>query len=391
MNRRVLIECGVAETRAALLIDDVVWKFWFGPARGDEMSDKFPQAGRRFAGRVKAVDHSLNAAFIDIGHDRDAYLAVKPTNEAHIVEGALVEVEVKSPPRQGKGATLRFVKVTSDKTAPGRIAPFTDPAIEAAEILGADSGGEIIVDDGEASRMLKHAGLKHVAHEARPKSLFEENGLNQEFSGLFERTAALPGGGRIVIDEAQALTAIDVDTAGLNASSPVRLREKIGVAAMKEAIRQISLRNIGGHIVIDFPPLTGETQRKRFSERLKRELSKLDGAGAASFSKSGLFSFTTPHAMMSLLERFTEFDGAYPVSGRCFTLEASAKAAIRALEERLRAQPSAMLRLDVARALGDYLDARPAWRERLQAGYGGRFKFAIRDDLEERAFDLSEQ
>ena len=51
--KRLIVECGAAETRAALLKDDKVWKFWFGPARGDEASDNFPAAGRRFAASLR--------------------------------------------------------------------------------------------------------------------------------------------------------------------------------------------------------------------------------------------------------------------------------------------------------------------------------------------------
>ncbi|WP_425408644.1 ribonuclease E/G [Hyphococcus sp.] len=390
MKRRVIIECGVAETRGALLVDDVVWKFWFGPACGDETTDEFPLPGRCFAGQIKAVNRTLNGVFVDIGNGRDAFLPLQQANQSLLVEGAFIHAEVKSPPRQTKGAILRLLGASKQNARPGRIAPFTNAALEAAEALGA-LDADILVDDGASARLLKKAGFQHVAHESRPVSLFIDNGVEQDYSSLSYPETTLPGGGRIIIDETQALTAIDVDTAGLSASSPARLREKIGVAAAKEAIRQVSLRNIGGHIVIDFPPLKGETQRRRFQEQLKTELNALDGAGAASFSRSGLFSFTMPRSMPSLLERFTEAATVDPVSGRRFTVETCAKAAIRALENRLRVDSGVKLKVDMGAAVAEFIDLHSTWRARLAERYGERFHFMMKDNLEERAFDLTEQ
>ncbi|MBL4618753.1 MAG: ribonuclease E/G [Marinicaulis sp.] len=83
----------------------------------------------------------------------------------------------------------------------------------------------------------------------------------------------------MIIDEAQALTAIDVDSAGLTASSPTRLREKMAIAAGYEAAHQISLRNIGGHIAIDFPAMSGQGARERFNEHLKKAMASIEGGG----------------------------------------------------------------------------------------------------------------
>ncbi len=391
--KRLIIECGVAETRAALLVDDQVWKFWFGSARGDEALDNFPRAGRRFAGRVKTVDKSLNAAFVDLGPKTtggaDAFLALKKNNEAHCIDGALVEVEIKAPPRQSKGAALRFIAPLKEGM-PGRLPPVADAVVEAAQIIG-EAADEILVDDGAALRALQAAGFENVRHESHPVSLFAKFNADQDFDAAFDRIVSLQGGGRLVIDEAQALTAIDVDTGGLSASSPARLREKIAFAAAGEAMRQISLRNIGGHIVIDFPDIPGDAGRKRFQEHLRKMIVRLDGAGAASFSRSGLYSFTAPHQALSLLDRFTEEDAAAPVAGRRFTLEAGAKMAVAALERRLRSAPAAHFRLFTGAALAGYLSENDIWCARLTDRYGPRFDILTDDKTGDRSFDLTEQ
>ncbi len=387
--KRLVIECGVAETRAALLVEDQVWKFWFGPARGEEASDSFPRTGRRFAGRVKAVDKALNAAFVDLGDGGDAFLALKKKNEEHCIDGALIEVEIKAPPRQSKGAALRFIGPLKEG-GPGRLPPFEDAVVEAAQTIG-DAADEIVVDEGAALRALQAAGFENAHHESHLVSLFAKHGADQEFDAAFERIVSLQDGGRLIIDEAQALTAIDVDTGGLSASSPARLREKVAFAAAGEAMRQISLRNIGGHIVIDFPDIPGDAGRKRFQEHLRKMIVRLDGAGAGSFSRSGLYSFTAPHLALSLLDRFTEEDAAAPVAGRCFTLESAAKMAVAALERRMRSAPAARFRLSAGSALEDYISEKEKWRVRLTERYGPRFDIVTEDKTGDRSFDLTEQ
>lgn len=389
MTSRLLIECGVAQTRAACLIDDVVWKFWFGHARGDEADRGEPRAGCRYAGRVQRVDASLNAAFIDIGASRDGFLALTKRDNKTLAEGALVVVEIKSPPRQDKGATLRFVDTAPELSAPGPIGPAPDPVIEAVHAIGADAS-EIIVDSGEARVALNDAGIGNVIHESRPISLFETSGAERELVAALGRFALLRGGGRLVIDEAQALTSIDVDSAGLNASSSARLREKMAIAAAEEAARQISLRNVGGHVVIDFPPISSDTARARFQETLFQAMGKLDGARAMSFSKSGLFSLTLPHKVSSLLDQFTERHGSEPTPGRRFTVYNVAQTAIRALETRLRTDPSARLNLAVGKSVNDCLEMTPQWCNRLTARYGARFDIETDQTLEGRSFDISE-
>ncbi|WP_428409216.1 ribonuclease E/G [Hyphococcus sp.] len=387
--KRLIIECGVAETRAALLIDDVIWKFWFGSARGDEASDTFPRAGRRFAGRVKAVDNGLDAAFVDLGDGRDAFLALKKSNQDHCIDGALIEVEIKAPPRQSKGAALKFIGALKDGE-PGRLPPFQDAAVEAAETIGGDAD-EFLIDDGAALRALQAAGFENARHEAHPVSLFEKHEADQEFEAAFERAVPLSGGGRLIIDEAHALTAIDVDTGGLTASSPARLREKIAFAAAEESMRQVSLRNIGGHIVIDFPDIPSDAGRRRFQAHLKKTLARLDGAGAASFSRSNLYSLTAPHHALSLLDRFTEKADAEPIAGRRFTRDAAAKMAVAALERRLRAEPSKRFRLTAGADIRDRLSKNEKWLDRLTQRHGPRFDIFHDSQLGDRLFDLAQQ
>ena len=392
MTSQLLIECGVAETRACLIEQDEPVQFWFGPARGDEHLDVTPRAGRHYVARVMSVNASLNAAFLDIGDGRDAYLPLSKKYANDIHDGALIDVHVKSPPRQAKGALLRYVGVHGEKTdAPGVCGPATDAALETVRLIGAGVE-EILIDDGAAAAALKSSGVHaRIRYEAYSISLFESFSAEPALDSAFEPFVPIAGGGCLAIDETQALTAIDVDTDGLTASSPQRLREKIAIAAAHEAARQIRLRNIGGHIVIDFPSINSSAARKRFSEQLKQAMKDINGAGAFSFSKSGLYSFTVPHVMQSLSERFTEPTQTNPSPGRCFTTEWQAKSAIRKLEHQLSAARQNRFDLRLGGLVEGYIKAHASWTERLRERYSARFEIICDDAMEERGFDIAEQ
>ncbi len=388
----LVIECGAAQTRAALTEKGEVAQIWFGVALGDEQLDQLPHAGRQFLGRVTSIDTSLNAAFVDLSGGNVGYLALSKKLKPLLSEGAVIGVEIKSPPRQGKGAVLKFVSSEDSNSAPlGRCGVFESPVIEAVKAIGT-TAVEILVDDGLAVSGLRSQNDDvTITHYTDAKPLFEAYGVEAIIEETFERSIDLAGGGRLTIDETQALTAIDVDTAGLSASSPERLREKIAVAAAQESIKQIKRRNIGGHVVIDFPKLKSDISRKRFAEALQEMTRQIDGVSGFSFSKSGLFSMTVPHRFQSFRERFTEADSQSPIPGRQFTLEWQAHSALRKLEHRLRVAPAAQFDLRLGETLFNYVNAQKAWLSRLQERHSLRFSLILDETRVKSDFEISEQ
>jgi len=389
VKKRLIIECGVAETRAALTVDGQLLKLWFGPARGDEHRDTEPRENRHFVGKVTRVDVALNSAFVDLGNDTSGFMPLKPRYQKECNEGASIIVDVKSPPRQGKGAELRYIRTDTDKLPLGRVAPFDDAILEAVTVMG--DVDNIVVDDGRAAQALATAGYENIRHHSGTESLFDAEQISAELDGIFDRVVSLPGGGAVIIDETQALTAIDVDTGSLVASSSSRLKERTAFAAAEIIFRQISVRNIGGHVVIDFPSLSSDVVRSKFLTHLKSQADLIPGLKQASFSKSGLYSFTLPRHGLSLLDQFTEVSEAEPIAGRMFTVQSAAKIAVRALERALRSNPTQTTTLDVGRLIFDYLTGYPEWASRLRDRYGQRFEITESGNCEERSFDCREQ
>src|SRR6476620_12459947 len=96
--------------------------------------------------------------------------------------------------------------------------------------------------------------------------LFEAYGVDPVINGMLERRVDLPSGGYLVIDYAEALTVIDVNTGSFTGKGKAaRLEDtitKTNLEAAEEAVRQLRLRDIGGIIVIDFIDMARSRNRE---------------------------------------------------------------------------------------------------------------------------------
>ncbi len=103
--------------------------------------------------------------------------------------------------------------------------------------------------------------------------LFDTRGIEVELEKALSRTVYLPSGGYIVIDQMEALTAIDVNTGryiGRRSSDETILRTNL--EATREIVRQLKLRNIGGIIIIDFIDMARQADREKVYRTLREEL-----------------------------------------------------------------------------------------------------------------------
>ena len=134
----------------------------------------------------------------------------------------------------------------------------------------------VIVDDKETyERMLDLVGKiskrsrskVHLYEESIP--VYERFNVDRQIEQTFMRHVALPSGGEIVIDEVEALTAIDVNTGGHHNKSGndndnnKNFIYQVNVEAAKEIERQIKLRNLGGLIIIDFIDMKNPKDRRK--------------------------------------------------------------------------------------------------------------------------------
>jgi ribonuclease G len=106
--------------------------------------------------------------------------------------------------------------------------------------------------------------------------LFEAYGVDPVIEGMLERRVDLPSGGYLIIDYAEALTVIDVNTGSFTGKGKAaRLEDtitKTNLEAADEAVRQLRLRDIGGIIVIDFIDMARSRNREAVLKVLRKAL-----------------------------------------------------------------------------------------------------------------------
>ncbi len=125
--------------------------------------------------------------------------------------------------------------------------------------------------------------------------IFEEFGIQEELNKALKPKVWLKSGGYIVINQTEALVAIDVNT-GKYVGRTQRLEDtivKTNVDAIKEIVRQIRLRDLGGIIVIDFIDMDERKNRQRVMQALEEAL-RQDRAPskALAFNDFGLVAIT---------------------------------------------------------------------------------------------------
>jgi len=113
-----------------------------------------------------------------------------------------------------------------------------------------------------------------VLLEAR-KNLFEESNIDIEMKKVLKNTVWLKCGGYIVIDQAEALTAVDVNTGKYVGSTNLEDTVlKTNLDAAVEIARQLRLRNIGGIIIVDFIDMNSEEHQRQVLDVLEEEIRK---------------------------------------------------------------------------------------------------------------------
>ena len=123
--------------------------------------------------------------------------------------------------------------------------------------------------------------VERVVRYKEKAPLMEAFGVEQEIRSTIGRRVDLPSGGYLIFDYAEAFTVIDVNTGrfvgGRGKNSGGRLEDTItknNLEAVKEVVRQLRLRDIGGIIVIDFIDMANPKNRATVEEALRTELER---------------------------------------------------------------------------------------------------------------------
>jgi ribonuclease G len=367
-KRELLVSVDVGERRVAVLEDDRVAEVYL------ERPERRSIAGNIYLGQVDNVLPGMEAAFVEIGLEKNGFLYVDEIvgpelERGHgrriqdlISRGQTILVQAVKDPMKTKGARL-----TTQISLPGRFVVFVpqgeglgvsrrledDERSRLKEILrklAVKEGGVIVrtaaegasEDDIERDLVFLQRLWKSIQAKAKTASapeliyqeaelplrvtrdlftgdferalvdndqafkritgylkktsphmvervvryrdktpLMEAFGVDAEIKSTIGRRVDLPSGGYLIFDYAEAFTVIDVNTGRFvgsrGKSAGGRLEDTItknNLEAVKEVVRQLRLRDIGGIIVIDFIDMANPKNRKTVEDALREELER---------------------------------------------------------------------------------------------------------------------
>ena len=145
--------------------------------------------------------------------------------------------------------------------------------------------------------------VRRVKLYTKDTPLFDQFGLDAEINKALKSKVWLKSGGYIVINQTEALVAIDINT-GKYVGKTTRLEDtifKTNLDAIKEIVRQIRLRDLGGIIVIDFIDMDERKNRQKIMQALEEEMrSDRAPSKVLQFNDFGLVAITRKRVKQSL-------------------------------------------------------------------------------------------
>jgi ribonuclease G len=172
--------------------------------------------------------------------------------------------------------------------APALLVSELDIVLKTARDLFSDDVHEIVIDDrAQFDRLCRFVEMfmperaKDIIYYNDDEPIFDAYGIEDEIARALSRKVPLPSGGYLIIDEAEALTAIDVNTGRFVGKGSKDMEEtilKTNLEAVQEIAYQLRFRNIGGLIILDLidmeKPSNREKVRKTLDELLQRDKAK---------------------------------------------------------------------------------------------------------------------
>jgi ribonuclease G len=200
-------------------------------------------------------------------------------------------------------------------SAPATLYEDLDLALRSVRDLVTPELDRIIVDDADEYERLTRfmrrfmpRYLDRVTHYTGGDALFDAYGVEIELNRALGRKVWLKSGGYLIIDQTEALTAIDVNTGrfvGRRNLEDTILRTNM--EAIQEVVTQLRLRNLGGIIIIDFIDMEQEQNRNRvftaLTEALEQDRAKTN---ILKISELGLVEMTRKRVRESLLRTLSE-------------------------------------------------------------------------------------
>jgi ribonuclease G len=218
---------------------------------------------------------------------REAIEAMKPPSGGLIVR-TVAEGLTKKGLKQDVGYLVRLwgeiAKKREGAKSPYVLSSELDLVLKVARDLFTDDVDEVVIDDKQQYErlcrfveMFAPDRVKDVKFYDEDEPIFDEYGIEDEIQRALERKVPLPSGGHLIIDQAEALTAIDVNTGRFVGKGSKDMEEtilKTNIEAVNEIAYQLRFRNIGGLIILDLIDMEQHKNREKVRRTLEELLQK---------------------------------------------------------------------------------------------------------------------
>ncbi|WP_273265856.1 Rne/Rng family ribonuclease [Flexistipes sinusarabici] len=249
---------------------------------------------------------------------KDILLSIKPDNIG-LIARTVSEGSKEQELRQDMDYLMRIWSKTQNHSQKGKVPSLIyedlDLVYRILRDMITDEVKSIIIDNKSTFMNMKSFIREYLPDLKVDLQLYENDmpifdyyNIEIEISRLLDRRVWLKSGGYIVIDQAEALTVIDVNTGryvGKRNFDETVL--KTNLEAAKEIAVQLRLRNLGGIIIVDFIDMEKDEHKQKVLQTLENEL-KSDRAKASvvNISPLGLFEITRKRVQDSLTKTLSE-------------------------------------------------------------------------------------
>ena len=253
------------------------------------------------------------------------------------------KIEIKRDYSNSMSTWENVKKLTLESNAPTLIHEEGSLVKRAIRDLYHNDIDEVLVEGNEAYKVCKnymkalmpsHAKKVQEYHDEK-KPLFQKYNLDSQLFDIFSPKVTLNSGGYLIIDQTEALVAIDVNSGKATRERSIEdTALKTNLEAAEEFARQARLRDLSGLVVIDFIDMEENKNRNNVEKKLKEAMRK-DRARIqiGQISGFGLLELSRQRLRPSVVENSSELCSHCGGSGRIQSIEVSAVQILRSIEE----------------------------------------------------------
>ena len=224
--------------------------------------------------------------------------------------------------------------------------------------------GEVLVDTTEIYEQAHDFMQWVMPHNLRKLKMYKDDiplfnrfQIESQIEQAYERTVRLPSGGSIVLDQTEALTAVDVNSSRATKGGDIEETAlNTNLEAADEVARQMRLRDLGGLVVIDFIDMSSGKHQRMVEDRLQQAL-KLDRARVqiGKISRFGLLELSRQRLRPSLGESSQIVCPRCDGHGRMRSVESLSLSILRLAEEQAMKENTGQILVQAPPQIANYL------------------------------------